>query len=390
MALAIFAANLGLGIIFPLIPHLAHTSQAGPAAVGWIFSSYSLMLVISQVAGGALADRFDEARVLRWALWLYFLTLLGFTVSRAVPALMLNRAFEGVAVGLIIPAVMKLVVRSVPAERRGRGIGFVMGLGGTGFIIGPLLGGYLAHVGLALPFLAAAVVAGAAAIGVTLGVKAEPTTAEPVPLRAAVGQEVGHFTRMLTTPAFVGMVLPLMALKSNFSTLQAGLPLFGEAVLGVGLQEVSYLFVVTAVLFGLVQPVAGRLADRFETRTLITAVLAAMAPVAAVMAFQHDYWAFLPAYALYSTCQSAGILFSMKHIGDGVGEAVQGRAFGLSSAMGDMGMVVMPSLLLPLYAWRHEALFLALGAVMWAFLAAFRAVGAERASAIAEARPPAA
>lgn len=388
MALAIFAANLGLGIIFPLIPHLARTSQAGPAAVGWIFSSYSLMLVVSQVAGGALADRFDEARVLRIALWLYFLTLLGFTVSRTVPALMLNRAVEGVAVGLIIPAVMKLVVRSVPAERRGRGIGFVMGLGGTGFIIGPLLGGYLAGMGLALPFLAAAVVAGAAAIGVSLGVKAEPTLAAPAPLREAVAQEARHFGTMLATPAFVAMVLPLMALKSNFSALQAGLPLFGEAVLGVGLKEVSYLFVVTAVLFGLVQPVAGRLADRFSTGTLIAAVLAAMAPVAAVMAFQHDYRAFLPAYALYSACQSAGILFAMKHIGDGVGEAVQGRAFGLASAMGDMGMVVAPSVLLPLYAWRHEALFLALGAIMWAFLAAFKALSPTPVQPTLETQPP--
>jgi nitrate/nitrite transporter NarK len=80
---------------------------------------------------------------------------------------------------------------------------------------------------------------------------------------------------------------------------------------------------------------------------------------------------FVPAFALYGACQSAGVLFAMKHIGDRVGESVQGKAFGLAAALGDVGMVIMPSVLLPLFAWRHEALFLALGAAMWLFGAAF-------------------
>jgi MFS family permease len=390
LALAIFAANLGLGIIFPLIPHLSAANGAGPAAIGWIFSSYALMLVLAQVAGGALADRLDAARVLRWALWAYFLTLIGFTLSREVPWLMLNRAFEGVAVGLIIPCVMKLLVASVPPERRGRAIGFVMGLGGTGFIIGPLLGGYLSQWGLALPFLAAATVAGLAAVGVSLGVKAGAAPSAPEPVGPMLKQELAHFGRLLTTPAFVALVLPLMAFKANFSTLQAGLPLVGEQVLGVGVAEVSYLFVLTAVLFGLVQPIAGRLADRFATRALVTAMLLAMGPLAAFLAFQHSYLAFLPAFALYAACQSAGVLFALKHISDGVGEAAQGRSFGLASAMGDVGMVILPSLLLPIYAWRHEGLFLALGAVMWGFLVAFRVVELRQRPVSTKIYPPAA
>ena len=119
-------------------------------------------------------------------------------------------------------------------------------------------------------------------------------------------------------------------------------------------------------------------------------MLLAMGPLAAWMAFQRDYWAFLPAFALYAACQSAGVLFAMKHIGDGVGEAAQGRSFGLASAMGDVGMVVLPSVLLPLYAWRHEALFLALGLVMWGMLVAFRLLGARLSPLAARIQPPAA
>ncbi|MOA55734.1 hypothetical protein D3C78_1795760 [compost metagenome] len=80
----------------------------------------------------------------------------------------------------------------------------------------------------------------------------------------------------------------------------------------------------------------------------------------------------------------------MKHIGDGVGEAAQGRSFGLASAMGDVGMVVVPAALLPLYAWRHEALFLGLGLVMVGFWLAFKLMGARWRPLEAPIQPPAA
>lgn len=367
LALAIFTANMGLGIIFPLIPHLAMGGPGGAAAVGWIFSSYAATLVVAQIIGGALADRIDAARVLGRALVLYFLTLLLFTLARGVPFLMGVRALEGFAVGLIVPAVMQLTVRSVPPERLGRGIGTVMGLGGLGFVAGPLIGGYLAPVALPLPFLAAAGVAGIAASSCVIWLQPGPGEPESPPLR----QEFGKVGTRLRDPAFWGMVLPLVAVKINFATMQAGLPLIGDHVLGVDLPHVSWLFVITAVAYALAQAIAGPLADRFDTRWLITATFLLMAPLLVLMAYQSTYSAFLPVYAVFSLLQCAGVLFSMKHLGAGLGETAQGRAFGLASAVGDMGMIIAPSALLPLFGWQHPALLCALAAVMAACLLPF-------------------
>ncbi|MDB5095645.1 MAG: blt9 [Cyanobacteria bacterium RYN_339] len=374
LALAIFAANMGLGIIFPLIPHLAAGGPEGAAAVGWIFSSYAITLVIAQIIGGALADRLDAARVLSRALALYFITLLLFTVARGIPFLMVVRALEGFAVGLIVPCVMKLVVRSVPPERLGRGIGTVMGLGGLGFIAGPLIGGYLAPIGLQLPFLAAASVAGIAASASVIWLPAGPgePTAEPLSAEFA---KVG--TR-LKDATFWGLVLPLIAVKINFSTMQAGLPLIGDQVLGVDLPHVSWLFVITAVAYALAQALAGQLADRFATRWLITGAFLLMAPLLVLLANQTSYTAFLLPYALFSLAQCASVLFAMKHLGAGLGETSQGRAFGLASAVGDMGMIVAPSALLPLFAWRHPALLIALAGVMIACLLPFLVLSRRR------------
>jgi MFS family permease len=194
------------------------------------------------------------------------------------------------------------------------------------------------------------------------------------PFAEAARGELSRLGQLLVTPAFLGMVLPLMALKINFATLQAGLPIFGEQRLGAGLVQVSYLFVVTALAYGVVQPLAGRAADRWSTRRLLSLTLVSMAPVLALMAIQHTYWVFLPVYAGFSVLQSAGVLFAMKHLGAGIGEGANGRSFGLASAIGDMGMIVAPSLLLPLYSWHAEALFGALGLLALIFLGGFWAL----------------
>ncbi|HEY9723440.1 MAG TPA: MFS transporter [Oscillatoriaceae cyanobacterium] len=373
LAIAVFTANLGLSVIFPLVPHLA---AADPRAVGWIFSCYALTLVPAQILGGVLADRHEPGRILALALWLYLATLLGFVVSRSVPSLMINRAIEGFAVGLVVPQVMKLTVNGAPPDRLGRSIGFVMGTGGLGFIVGPVLGSVLAPYGLALPFLAAAVVAGISAVCVSLNLPDAIPSRDDTSLGALLRDEGARLVEKLRTPSFLALVLPLMALKMNFATLQADLPVFGAQVLGAGLKAVGALFVVTAVSYGVMQPLAGRAADRLPTTTLLTGTFFVLAALLLTLGIPHSYWLFLPLYALFSLAQSAGILFALKHLGAGIGEGVNGRAFGLASAIADTGMILAPSAVMPLYAWRHEAPFWALAAIALVALLAFRRLGA--------------
>jgi MFS family permease len=372
LAVSVFSANLGLSVIFPLIPHLA---QSGAHAVGWIFSSYAACLVVAHLIGGALADRFETRRVLAFALWGYVLTLLGFCVARSVPALMIVRSLEGFAIGLVIPCVMKLVVAGAPAERRGRAIGLVMGVGGLGFILGPVLGASLSAITLNLPFLVAAGVAGVAALGMSLGL-ATTTRLEPAEtLKQAVATEIGHLKRLLAMPAFLALVLPLLTFKVNFSTLQAGVPIYAGSPLGVGTMEVGWLFVITAVIYAMVQPLAGRLSDRFGAHALVMIALSGLAALLFGLGLAREFSTFLPVWVAFSIVQCAGSLFAIKHLGDGVGERSSGRTFGLAGAVADSGMILAPSLILPLYAWRAEGLFWGLAAVTVGLMALTRALG---------------
>jgi MFS family permease len=236
----------------------------------------------------------------------------------------------------------------------------------------------LAPIALALPFLAAAGVAGLAASAAVLCLTPAPIVPSGDGLGLILRQELAAFVARLRDGGFLGLVLPLIAVKAVFATLQAVLPLFGERVLEVDLAHVSYLFVVTAIAYGLVQPFAGRLADRFATPRLIAVAFLAMAPLLLVMAQQTHYLAFLVPYALFSLAQCAAVLFALKRIGEALGESAQGRAFGLASALGDVGMIIAPAALLPLFSWRHEAVFWGLAAMLLVCLAGAWALGGRK------------
>jgi sugar phosphate permease len=114
--------------------------------------------------------------------------------------------------------------------------------------------------------------------------------------------------------------------------------------------EVGWLFVLTAAAYGLVSPLAGRLADRLLARHLAEATLALLAINLVVLSALTQFWPFVAAFAPLSLLQSAGYLFASKALADGLGDAARGRGLGLASAIGDLGMVGGPLLLLPLMA----------------------------------------
>lgn len=57
---------------------------------------------------------------------------------------------------MIMPAVMAYVADTTSSEERAQGMGFINAAITTGFIIGPGIGGYLAELGIRVPFFVAA------------------------------------------------------------------------------------------------------------------------------------------------------------------------------------------------------------------------------------------
>lgn len=362
LAAAVFTTQFGLGVAFPLVPLLIAPSGAGPAAVGAIFTAYACAMVTAQLIGGALADRVGAGRLVIVALGIYALGMAGYLITNDPVGLIVVRLVEGTGTGLTIPSVMALIARAGPLETRGKTMGIVLGIGGLGFIAGPALGGQLAPVALYLPFVAGVAVAGLAMIACMAMLPADPP-AEPSSggWRSAAAADARAIIDRLRTPAFLGAVAPLMGVKINFAGLQAGIPFIAAATLGASPAQTSYLFIITALTYIAVQPIAGRLADKFGTRSLLLGAFLGMAVLLAWQSQQTSYWGFIPGWILLSFLQTGGVTLALKHLADRVapGQGPAGRELGLGSASADLGMVLAPALFLSLGAWHVEAILIA-------------------------------
>jgi len=142
-------AMLGLSMIIPFLPfYLRELGVTGKEAVkiwsGLIFSAPFMISVFLQPLWGVLGDRYGrKPMVVRAMLGLALGNfLMGF--SQSAPQLLILRLFQGILSGFVAPS-LALMASCAPREKTGQALGTLQSALVTGMIIGPLLGGVLAH-----------------------------------------------------------------------------------------------------------------------------------------------------------------------------------------------------------------------------------------------------
>ena len=156
---AICLDAVGIGLIFPILPHLLQeVTQAQDIAVyvGIMTALYAAMQFVFAPVLGALSDTIGRRPVL-------LISLAGAAVNYVImafaPSLLL--LFIGRAIAGLTSANMSVASAYItdisPADQRAHRFGLTNAMFGAGFIIGPVLGGLLGDYWLRLPFIAAAV-----------------------------------------------------------------------------------------------------------------------------------------------------------------------------------------------------------------------------------------
>lgn len=373
-ASALFVVSLGYGVIVPLLPSLAGgRAAADPALLSLVYSIYAAAKIGAQVPGGVWVDRAGARRVLNLALAAFTISLFGFLPSRDLRWFAVVRAVEGVATGLAYPAVFALVLIGAPEGQTGRRIGLTVGIGTSGLLVGPALGGLLAPWGPRVPV----VIAIAAAATVTVaGFFATSAGGTAPASQRTLSREVRTIASLAADVGFVAMMLPIAFNKLTFSAFQALLPLCGPDWLGVGTRGVSALFALTGVCFAVAQPVGGWLVDRFDARRVALALTPPLLVALAVMSRPAGLAPFTVAYAGYVLVSSLIFTATMKHAARAYGtDDTYGGVFGVLATLTDLLTIVGPIVFLNLYAARGLFVFLAMALAGVPFGAGFLLLG---------------
>jgi MFS family permease len=381
LAVVAFVVALGFGVVAPAIPLFARSYGVGTTAVGLAISAFAFFRFISAFAGGALVERAGERAVLTAGLVIVALTTGSAGLAGSFPVFVALRAAGGVGSAMFTVSALSLLLRSAPADQRGRAAATYQGGFILGGIAGPAVGGFLTEISPRLPFLVYAgflLVAGAVALlllrprsgrspvpagdpaapRIDQGGGADPATAVPpgpAGLRAALHSRA--YLAALVANLGVGWVL--------FGVRNSLVPLYVIEALGLTAAWAGAGLLAGSVAQALGLLRAGTLSDRWGRRpslvlgsTLATASLALLVlpPVTAV---------FLTSMAVLGLGASLLASVPAAVVGD-VSPARGGRVVAVYQMVADLGAITGPLVA----GWLADTL-----SYQWAFGASAAVLG---------------
>jgi EmrB/QacA subfamily drug resistance transporter len=140
---AAFLVGLDFFVVNVSIPSIRATLHASFAEVQLVIASYGLTYAALLITGGRLGDIYGRKRVFMWGVAAFTITSLFCGFAPSPGFLILARAFQGIAGGLLFPQVLSIMQVTFPPHERAKAFGLFGTVIGTASFSGNVLGGLL-------------------------------------------------------------------------------------------------------------------------------------------------------------------------------------------------------------------------------------------------------
>jgi MFS family permease len=317
----------------PLLPHFADKYDLSKAGAGVFISTYAAGTLLGAVPAGLATTRYGPKRTVLVGLTLMTVASLGFALAGDVPALGASRLFQGIGSAFSWAGGLAWVIGSTPRERRGELLGTAMGAAVFGALLGPVLGALAGVVGTRTAFLGVTVV-GAVLVGWAAATPGVPP--ERQALRAGLlalrERPLLAGLWLVTLPALLfGVLIVLVPLQLNRH--------------GWGTIAIGALFVATTALETVLNPMLGRLTDRYGRLRPVRAALIGSVAVSVALAATTQPALIAPLVLAAGIAYGAFYTPALALISHGAERAgvAQGLAFGLMNACWGIGALIGPA-----------------------------------------------
>ncbi|WP_326575297.1 MFS transporter [Streptomyces sp. NBC_00481] len=399
LAFAQLIISIDYNIVYVALPEIGSGLGFSAQNLQWVISAYAVAFGGFLLLGGRAGDLLGPRRMFAVGLVLYAISSLLGGLAESAALLVTARAVQGVGGAFLFPATLTLVSTSF-AEGRERNRAFAVWgtAGGSGMILGSLLGGVLTDAfGWESVFFVNVPLAGTAALltfaliapdapragGRSLDVAGTLTSTigvTGVVFALVQGPESGWLSPAVLTAALAGAVLltvfvaierrsadPLMPLRlfanrdlsvgtvvtflymGTFGALLYFLTVYFQGVHGYDALTTGLAFLVPMAAIAAGSQTAGRLATRHGTRPVLVAALAAggvgAAILGATMATDASYIALIPGLVVLGIGQGAGYTLMFGAATAGAAARDQGIASGIASTSQQVGGAVGLALL---------------------------------------------
>ena len=262
LALSGFVTSFGAHVVATNLPTYAETVGAGAFAIGLLIAVYDFAELFAKPAAGILADRRGMKPVLLIGLVVFIVGSLLFLIVNP-KLLLLVRFVQGLGAAALSTVSISLVARYFETDR-GRAFGVYNAIKGSGYVIAPAAGGFLAtRYGFTTIFIVSASI-GLVALIVSVFLPDDPggrlEDDEEPSLRASL--RIFRDPRLMPIYAVIVINMFLVGILFGF------LPVYVHG-LGYSATRSGTVVSIATAAYLLIQPVAGALADRYAMRTTV-------------------------------------------------------------------------------------------------------------------------
>jgi DHA1 family multidrug resistance protein-like MFS transporter len=342
---AILLISLPFGILSFVLPIYGKEIGADAVQIGLFFSAFSLMTVLLRPLVGAGLDRYGRRPFFLAGLVGYAVTMFAFAFSDQVWGIVVARTVQGVASAFLWLAARAITADAAGPDDRARSFGRVDQSANRGGILGTFIGfGVLLPLGIASGWRPLFIGYGAVSlVAALLALRRLPETnprATPTARRPIVWSRPWALLLLVTavTGASWAMVSPILMI-------------FLQEKLAVGVNELAWAFLPSALVWALLPARLGRLADRFGRKPLMVLGMAMAAATSFLIPGLTSLDGLAALWALQALCYAAGDPAEQALVADLTGGDQRGRAYGLYTLAAGLGATVGPLV----GGWLYEA-----------------------------------
>ena len=249
--------SIGFGIILPVLPELIVDITGDPVHEaarygGWLAFAYASMQFIFSPMAGSLSDRFGRRPVLLVSLFVFGIDYLIMGLAPTLAWLFVGRLIAGTS-GATYGIANACIADLFPPDKRAQNFGLIGAAFGVGFILGPVIGGFLGEFGPRTPFF---VTAGIAFANALFGLLVIPETLKEEdrrPFRFARANPLGAFRQMGRFPVVIGILGAYFLYMMAHDSLPAVWAFYTMDRYGWGPRDVGFSLGVVGVCMLVVQ-----------------------------------------------------------------------------------------------------------------------------------------
>ncbi|MCX6132689.1 MAG: MFS transporter [Ignavibacteriales bacterium] len=337
----VFVDVIGVGIVIPILPFYVGSFGASPFVITLLFASFAFFAFLSSPFLGALSDKIGRRPVLIASITSTAIGWFVFAGAGSLPFLFLGRIIDGAAAGNFTVAQGCLVDLARDEKERSSNLGLIGAAFGTGFMVGPILGGALSTVSHSFPFWCSGILA---AINAMLAYFFLPETHKRRDSNAAISfNPLAPLARAAFNKTLRPLFLSWLFFAIAMSASQSVFALYVLHAFNFGSFQTGLIFAATGVFAVLNQTVLlRRMWLKYFTESQLELLMTVILGVSFLLMGSDMIALFFVGLPLFATGQSVQRVVLTSEVTGKTNPLMKGEALGILTSIMAASMIVGP------------------------------------------------